>query len=49
MDSGSLAAGALRGVVGAMSMTGYRTLAAQLGCWIRARHPSGWLMKRSQS
>ncbi len=31
MDSGSLAAGAMRGVVGAMSMTGYRTLAAELG------------------
>ena len=31
MDSGRLAAGALRGVVGAMSMTGYRTLAAEFG------------------
>ena len=31
MDSGRFAAGALRGVVGAMSMTGYRTLAAELG------------------
>ena len=29
MDWGRLAAGALRGVVGAMSMTGYRTLAAE--------------------
>jgi hypothetical protein len=31
MDSGRFAAGALRGVVGAMSMTGYRTLAAEFG------------------
>jgi hypothetical protein len=31
MDSGSLAAGALRGVIGAMSMTGSRTLAAEFG------------------
>ncbi len=31
MDWGRLAAGALRGVVGAMSMTGYRTLAAEFG------------------
>ena len=31
MDEGRLAVGALRGVAGAMSMTGARTLAAELG------------------
>lgn len=31
MDLDRLAAGALRGIVGAMSMTGYRTLAAEFG------------------
>jgi hypothetical protein len=49
MDSGRLAAGALRGVVGAMSMTWLPDARRGVGLLDQGTHPSGWLMKRSQS